>query len=326
MEVAGYRFQRSDLRIADRVPGISAFMRIKNGQDFLELTIRSHIAYFDEIVAVYNQCTDGTADILQRLQAEFGSEKLRVFHYTDRVFPPGSDDHSKTASDSPSSLVNYYNFALAATRYTHATKLDDDHLAIPSVLEQVTEKVRRQLPHQPMMKCFSGLNLFPGPDDSMALCRRDPISGGGDIGFFRVTHETFFTRDRRFEKFQRGGIPRRFSGYLYWHLKYLKPEMGFANYELERYQNSRYAQRKYRLLTDDYPSIQLKELARQKTRQPLSSIKSLFSEKQSLLCKRDQAIESSFPYETCDQALERTVSPEMLSLFYQTLESQDQRG
>ena len=325
MEVAGYRFKKSDLRIGDRQPGISAFMRIRNGADFLELTIRSHIGYFDEIVAVYNQCTDSTAEILMRLQAEFGTEKLRIFHYVDRVFPPGSDDHSKTPADSPSSLVNYYNFSLAATRFTHATKLDDDHLAIPDVLQRVTDQLRGQSAQRQNMLCFSGLNLFSTPSE-ISLCRRDPISGGGDIGFFRVTDETYFTRDRRFEKFHRGGIPRRFAGYLYWHLKYLKPEMGFANYELQNYQASRYAQRKYRLLTDENPTIQLRELAQKKGRQTLSGLKSLFSEKQSLLCKRDQAISEAFPYETCDDALKLTVSTQMLKLFYQTLTSHSQRG
>lgn len=325
MEVAGYRFKRSDLRIGDRQPGISAFMRIRNGEDFLELTIRSHIEYFDEIVAVYNQCTDSTAEILMRLQSEFGAERLRIFHYVDRVFPPGSDDHSRTPADSPSSLVNYYNFALAATRFTHATKLDDDHLAIPSVLQRVTDEIRNPTTRRQRMLCFSGLNLFPTPKE-LSLCRRDPISGGGDIGFFRVTDDTYFTRDRRFEKFHRGGIPRHFAGYLYWHLKYLKPEMGFANYELQNYQSSRYAQRKYRLLADEFPTIQLRELANKKGRPTLSGLKSLFSEKQSLLCKRDQAISETFPFDTCADALQNTVSPQMLNLFYETLRSHSQRG
>ncbi len=121
-------------------------------------------------------------------------------------------------------------------------------------------------------------------------------------------------------------MPRRFAGYLYWHLKYLKPEMGFANYELQNYQSSRYAQRKYRLLADERPTIPLRELALKKGRQTLSGLKSLFSEKQSLLCKRDQAISEAFPYDTCDEALRMTVSPQMLSLFRDTLKSHSQRG
>ncbi|MEM6364500.1 MAG: hypothetical protein AAF745_08740, partial [Planctomycetota bacterium] len=128
--VEGYRFHPRDLSCDQRPPGISAFMRIRNGDEFLELTIRSHLPHFDEIVAVYNDCSDETAAILERLQHEVGADRLRVIHYRDRVHPPGSKGHRRTASTSPNSLVNYYNFALAATRYAIATKLDDDHLAI----------------------------------------------------------------------------------------------------------------------------------------------------------------------------------------------------
>ncbi|MEM5502288.1 hypothetical protein WNY59_11900 [Ahrensia kielensis] len=118
-------------------------MRIRNGADFLEPTIRSHIDHFDEIIAVYNQCTDETPDILGRLAQEYG-KRLRVFHYIDRVFPPGSDGHAKTPPDSPNSLVNYYNFALSKTSYRTVTKLDDDHIALDQPLKQLTRRIRNE--------------------------------------------------------------------------------------------------------------------------------------------------------------------------------------
>ena len=93
--VSGYTFRAADLKAGQRRPGVGAFMRIRNGADFLERTILSHIDFFDEIVAVYSQCTDATPDILARLQQVHG-EKLRVFHYADRVFPPGSEGHAAT--------------------------------------------------------------------------------------------------------------------------------------------------------------------------------------------------------------------------------------
>ena len=53
--VENYRFTPDDLRADARPPGISAFMRIRNGADFLEAAISSHIDHVDEIVAVHNQ-------------------------------------------------------------------------------------------------------------------------------------------------------------------------------------------------------------------------------------------------------------------------------
>jgi len=317
-EVCDYRFDRADLRADQRERGISAFMRIRNGADFLELTIRSHIDHFDEIVAVYNQCTDATPEILGKLQSEYGDDRLRVIHYLDRVFPPGSSDHARTPADSPHSLVNYYNFALASTRYSHATKLDDDHLAIEDSLARVVAQVREEIDDR-SMACFSGLNVFPGPQGELGISRCDPISGGGDIGFFRVSDETYFTRDRRFERFHRRGIQRYFAGYLYWHLKYLKPELGFRNYEIANYLTSRYASRQERLQREPQPIIGLDDLASIRHRRPLSWISSLVSEKQGIIRDRDAAIAGTFPDHDVWTAIERTVSPTMFALFRASL-------
>lgn len=70
--VSGYSFQPRDLSVDRRIPGISIFMRVRNGAEFLEAAIRSLAGAVDEIVAVYNQCTDGSDGILERLAAELG--------------------------------------------------------------------------------------------------------------------------------------------------------------------------------------------------------------------------------------------------------------
>lgn len=239
--VTGYSFRHDDLKVGERRPGISAFMRIRNGAAFLEATIRSHIDAFDEVVAVYNQCTDATPDILARLAGEFGP-KLGVWHYADRVHPPGSAGHAAEPADSPHSLVNYYNFALSRTRFSHATKLDDDHLAIAPGLDALVRGVRAGR-FGSEMSCFSGFNLARDAGERLGIAAPEPFSGSGDIGVFPVSPDTFFTHDRRFERFHGGGLRRRFRGFVYWHLKYLKPDLGFANYELAGNPDSRYARR-----------------------------------------------------------------------------------
>jgi hypothetical protein len=237
-----YSFNPDDLAPERRAPGISAFMRIRNGADFLETTIRSHIDHFDEIVAVYNQCTDATPDILRRLAGEYGP-KLRVIHYLPQVFPPGSDGHRNEPPTSPRSLVTYYNFALARTRFSVATKLDDDHLGMRDRLAAMTGTIRREKPAH--MVCFSGFNLADDGGGRCGILATEPFSGTGDIGFFPVSRETYFAHDRRFERFHRGALRRTFGGFVYWHLKFLKPEFGFAVYRgadgqlLPRYQRKR---------------------------------------------------------------------------------------
>ena len=241
-QVADYSFSPTDLAVAGRRPGISAFMRIRNGAFSLEAAIRSHIHHFDEIVAVYNRCTDETPEILARLAEEFRG-RLRVWHYLPQVHPPGSSGHRSTPADHPQSLVNYYNFALSRTRFTHVTKLDDDHVAMGDATARLVADVRAGRAAQGEMACFSGVNLARDAAGQVGLLASEPFSGSGDIGIFPVTPECRFVKDRRFEVL-RLGLPRRFHSFVYWHLKYLKPDMGFGNYDLEQNPKSRYARRR----------------------------------------------------------------------------------
>lgn len=312
--VSGYQFRPTDLAVDRRLPGISAFMRIRNGAEFLAATIRSHIEFFDEIVAVYNQCTDQTPAILETLQREFGPDRLRVIHYADRVYPPGSAGHAKTRANSPHSLVNYYNFALAATRFQYATKLDDDHVAIEAATRVVTDALRSGRTAPDRMLCFSGLNLFRQPDGHYGVLAADPISGNGDIGFFRVGTDTFFTHDRRFERFQRGKLRREFAGFLYWHLKYLKSDLGFGCYELAQNQTSRYAKRKAALERTTPATFSLEELAVSRQSSWLNQVAGWLSDKHAFRRQRDAAIRQSFPDASVNAAVHRTLRPELFSM------------
>ncbi len=240
--VEDYRFTPADLRVGDRRPGISAFMRIRDGAFSLEAAIRSHIGHYDEIVAVYNRCTDETPAILARLAQEFGP-RLSVWHYLPSVFPPGSDGHKATPPDHPQSLVNYYNFALTRTRFTHATKLDDDHVAMGEATARLVADVRAGRAGRGELACFSGLNLARDAAGRLGILAREPFAGSGDHWIFPVRPDTYFVHDRRFERLQHPGMRRCFHSFAYWHLKHLKPEFGFANYDLGENPNSRYARR-----------------------------------------------------------------------------------
>ena len=240
---ASYRFHPDDLNPGARLPGIGAFMRVKNGADFLEATIRSHLPCVDEIVVVHNQCTDATPAILARLAAEFG-DRLRVFHYLPKVFPPGSEGHAREPADSPASFVNQSNFALTRTRYRVAVKLDDDHLAMAGRLAALTGRIRQAGYKLPEVLCFSGINLAGDEAGRTGVRAREPFAGAGDHFFFEVTPATRFIHHPRFEDFHHGRR-RVFADFTYWHLKYLKPGFGFANRDIdagnERFQRKRAA-------------------------------------------------------------------------------------
>lgn len=288
---------------SNRLHGICAFMRVRNGADFIEATIRSHIQFYDEIVVVYNQCNDATPDVLGKLVQEFGS-KLRVFHYLPRVFPAGSDGHKQTPGDAPSSLVTYSNFALAQTRHQWVVKLDDDHLAMTKSVDQMVRDIRDGRASDDIMHCFSGLNLVRRAPDNFGIPAADPISGKGDIGYFRITPETYFTYDPRYERFERGSIKRRFAGWFYWHLKFLKTGGGFANYELASNPTSRFVRRQRRMAESQIWDL---SEARYKLNPGLSRrLRALIDEKARLEIDRDLMIPMVFSQHDVVDALDTT--------------------
>lgn len=298
-----YQFSPALLAPADRLPGVSAFMRIRNGADFLEASIRTHLEFYDEIVAVYNQCTDDTPQILARLSSELGP-KLRVFHYLPRVSPPGSEGHASTPGDAPASMVTYSNFALATTRHQWAVKLDDDHLAIPDAVRRMIGDIRAGRADDRVMHCFSGLNLVRDAGGAFHVPAAAPVSGKGDIGYFRVTEQTRFAHDPRFERFARGDFPRHFAGWFYWHLKFLKSGGGFANYDLQANPGSRYARRLARLQSGALWSLD--DTRRALTPGLVRRLRAVIDAKERLGVARDMAVGRAFPQESLAAALDAT--------------------
>jgi len=293
------------MNIAARKPGISAFMRCRNGADFVEATIRSHLGFYDDLVVVYNQCTDKTPDILARLSQEFGP-KMRVFHYTDRVQPLGSEAHANTRGDSPESMVNYSNFALAQTRCQVVVKLDDDHLAIPSEVEKMVNALRAGTADLRFQHCFSGFNIARSQGGTLGIPAFDPVVGGGDHGYFLASEETRFYYDKRFERFGRGKLKRRFAGFFYWHLKYLKQGQGFVNYELGSNPSSRYARKKR--LFDQSGLLDLPQTCRDLMPGAGARAKAVLAEKFALKYARDTAALTMFQDMTLIEALD-AISP-----------------
>jgi len=299
--ISGYQFHPDDLNIAARKPGISAFLRTRNGADFLEATIRSHMPFYDEIVAVFNQCQDNTAEILARLAQEFGP-KLRVFHYTDRVQPLGSKGHAGTPGNAPESMVNYSNFALKETRHDIVVKLDDDHLAIPGRVGAICKTFRQGQANLRQFHCISGLNLAHDAQGALGVPASELLSGNGDIGYFKIAPDTVFEHDRRFERFSRGRLKRVFAGYLYWHLKFLKSGAGFFNYELGENPNSRFARKKVEF--DQTEMLHLADAITAIMPGRINRLSASTGGKLALNFARDKSVAEAFAYPGLEAALD----------------------
>lgn len=238
-EYSSYRFTPQMLN-NKREEGISAFMRIRDGEDFLKLTIESHIHFFDEIIACYNQCTDNTEKILLTLQNKY-PDKLKVYHYEPKVYPLGSPQQKAFANktskiDTIHSMANYYNFALSKTTKKIAVKLDDDHLAVPENLSKALKIVRKNGKNN--LYNFSGINLL-SKNHEIGVSYNSAFSGSGDIVFFPVSNKSIFINGEIHELFtsRKLNLPARYLGLLYLHLKFLKKDKGLKNYEIDDSEN-----------------------------------------------------------------------------------------
>lgn len=219
-----------------RLPGISAIMRIKNGEDFLRLSIESHLPYYDEIIACYNDCQDNTVQILNELQQRY-PDKIKVFEYLPKVHPIFSVEHNSCKTDDLHSLANYCNFALSKARYSVATKLDDDHLAIEQNLVPLIAEIRNDIAKgHKKIYTFSGVNLAKGENDNIGIYMNDPLVGIGDHMYFPVTSNIYFSQEKDMEAFKFLGksFEKQYKGIMYFHLKYLKQGGGFHNLAPEK--------------------------------------------------------------------------------------------
>lgn len=233
-------------------------MRIKNGEDFLEAAIESHIEFFDEIVAVHNRCTDASVVILERLARKY-PEKLRVLEYEPEVPALGSAAQRRTSTFSIHSMANYSNYCLMNTRYAVVTKLDDDHIAIPGNMNRMASLIRdRGCQLGERMVCFSGINLVANRGE-IGVHRTVPFAGHGDHWFLEAGSRCFFRQDRRFERLHRHGMRMEYNGIAYWHMKFLKPGNGFRNYQLDRNPDSRF-HKQWRRFEEGRDPISLSDL------------------------------------------------------------------
>lgn len=239
-EHAAYVFDRNALDRPRRA-GISAIMRIRNGAAFLRSTIESHLPYCDEIVACFNDCSDDTEQILREL-ADAYPEKVRPVPYLPAVHLPYGRTHNDTPTESVHSLANYYNFALAQSRYCVAVKLDDDHLAVHRALDDCVRRIRADISlGVRRLYTFSGVNLVHARRAEVAVYANQPFAGTGDHMYFPVCSQIHFKQTIDFEQFEFSGLrlQKQYMGLLYLHVKHLKPDLGFGNLESERQRRSR---------------------------------------------------------------------------------------
>ncbi len=241
-------FKPRDFDRSSKKPGISAIIRLRNEEDYLELAINSILPFFDEVVIVYNGCTDRTPEIVERFAAQ-EPKRVKAFHYLPEVFPPESDRHRRLPPDHVSSLAHYYNFALSQTTRRICAKWDGDMIAAPEPLGRIVDRLRGLKfpapawwlsPWQRGYWWYSGVNLCDRGGEIFVVKAKPRVSGRWDHGLWPIRRRNIFAHRPRFEVLRTGGLVKQFVGFVFFHVKGMKRDRGLRIDQLDKNPRSRH--------------------------------------------------------------------------------------
>ena len=126
--------------------GISGILRCRNNDDFLEECIDSVISELDELVAVYNECTDRTVEILEQKRLQYPN-KIKLYEYLPHVLPLELEKDSfvyarNLPEGSGQLMAEYTNYALTQASYRYIMKVDADQVYFTGRLKRICDAYR----------------------------------------------------------------------------------------------------------------------------------------------------------------------------------------
>jgi len=149
--------------VASRLVGkppkrLSAMLRVRNEEEYLEVAAGSIVDLVDELVIVDNGSTDATPRIIADLVARH-PDRVRAFEYPHRLARYGEESvelsRTRAGRRSPAFLPNFYNWCLARCTHPYILKWDGDTVAT-SGFAATLEQFRRS-PAQVLW--YTGINL-----------------------------------------------------------------------------------------------------------------------------------------------------------------------
>ncbi|MGD2148122.1 MAG: glycosyltransferase [Anaerolineae bacterium] len=259
-------FKPQDFDRSRKKSGISAIVRLRNEEEFLELALDSILPFFDEFVIVYHECADRTPEIVESFANEH-PDRVKAYHYLPQVFPRGSTQHEALPPDHASSFVHYCNFALSKATYQIRARWDGDMIAAPEPLGRAISQMRCLRPgtvRRPVSPWrmgfwwFKGVNLWDR-DGRIEVVKSWPTSGSRkDHGFFPAGRRHVFRHYRASAYFRWRWLIPRFLGFLFYHVKGMKRDRGIGVFRFDKHPTSLYKERIEERWTDP-PLMTLEE-------------------------------------------------------------------
>ena len=212
-----------------RKEGVSGFVRLYNEEETIKNVILSCINSVDELVICLNNCTDGTEKIIINLMKTY-KNKIKLYYYNYDIFPISSKGHINSKIDNPRNLANFYNYTLSKCSYKHVIKIDGDDLMTED-FNKMCGKIRKN-GNEEYIGVF-GINLYKYKG-KIYFFGNELLTGGQDRGFFKIDKYTYHRKNKLFEIFKFSKKFRQFKKVLYFHLKFVKKDMGMSNRSLSK--------------------------------------------------------------------------------------------
>ena len=130
----------------NRKKGVAGILRVKNDAEFIESCIDSCIDALDELIIVYNDCSDNSPNLIEKKRLQY-PDKIKVYEYKPKIYSVNLSKEEydlalNLPDDSPHLLCNYYNFALSKVSCTYAMKIDADQFYFTEKLKSICDFCR----------------------------------------------------------------------------------------------------------------------------------------------------------------------------------------
>lgn len=128
--------------------GVSGMMRVNNDAQFIEACVESCIDALDELIIVWNDCTDNSAEEIEKVRLRY-PDKIKTYEYQYKVYSVNLTKEEyeyakRLPKDSPNLLCNYYNFCLSKVTCQYALKIDADQIYFTDLLKEWCDVARSE--------------------------------------------------------------------------------------------------------------------------------------------------------------------------------------
>lgn len=156
MSVLRHALLRAATRL--RPKRISAMMRVKNEEEFLDAAVRSIVDSVEEVVIVDNESTDATPAVIASVRADY-PDKIRAYRYPYAIARVGNETWQLAAGGdvSPRLSGTYYNWCLRRCTQPYVLKWDGDMIATAAFHRAVAAWRRSRAP----VLTMHGANVHP---------------------------------------------------------------------------------------------------------------------------------------------------------------------